>query len=221
MAIQKDAVIKQIDTALKNYQELSSRSAYDDCSDLPHADTTALITSLCATIRRLSPPSSQYLKSMDSIIKDSKIDNAYIVPHLVGVLNALRGDYTKGYLSTIAELLHADIFADFLERADYLLSEGYKDPAAVIAGSVLEEHLSQLCIKNSIPLLIGTKPKKADLLNSELAALPSYSVLDQKSVTAWLDLRNKAAHGKYSEYTKEQVSLMIQGIRDFMARIPA
>ncbi|AIY39887.1 hypothetical protein LT85_0727 [Collimonas arenae] len=43
-------------------------------------------------------------------------------------------------------------------------------------------------------------------------------MLDQKSVTAWLDLRNKAAHGKYSEYTKEQVEVMCQGVVNFMAR---
>ena len=40
--------------------------------------------------------------------------------------------------------MHAELFADFLEMADYLLSEGYKDPAAVLGGSMLEEHLRQL-----------------------------------------------------------------------------
>jgi hypothetical protein len=42
--------------------------------------------------------------------------------------------------------------------------------------------------------------------------------LDQKNVTAWLDLRNKAAHGKYTEYQKDQVELMMQGVTQFMAR---
>ena len=46
-----------------------------------------------------------------------------------------------------------------------------------------------------------------------------YNKLDQKNVTAWLDLRNKAAHGKYQEYTKEQVSLMLQSLSDFMVRV--
>ncbi|MGA2715977.1 MAG: hypothetical protein ABSG41_22980, partial [Bryobacteraceae bacterium] len=62
---------------------------------------------------------------------------------------------------------------------------------------------------------------KADLLNSELTAASVYSKLDQKSVTAWLDLRNKAAHGQYSEYAKEQVLLMIQSVRNFISRLPA
>ncbi len=36
--------------------------------------------------------------------------------------------------------------------AEYLLKEGYKDPAAVITGSTLEEHLRKLCIKNGIDI---------------------------------------------------------------------
>ena len=47
------------------------------------------------------------------------------------------------------------------------------------------------------------RPKKTDRMNSELTKAEAYSKLDQKSVTAWLDLRNKAAHGKYDEYDLE------------------
>jgi hypothetical protein len=62
-----------------------------------------------------------------------------------GTLQALRDDYESGYLQSVVELVHADIFADFLDMADYLIQQGYKDPAAVVAGSVLEEHLRKLC----------------------------------------------------------------------------
>jgi hypothetical protein len=57
-------------------------------------------------------------------------------------------------------------------------------------------------------------------MNSELAANNVYSKLDQKSITAALDLRNKAAHGQYGEYSKEQVSLTYQTVVDFIARTP-
>ena len=113
---------------------------------------------------------------------------------------------------------------DSLEMAQHLLNEGYKDPAAVMAGSVLEEHLRQLCQKHGIPTEATRQgrpqPKKADALNADLAKKEVYNRLDQKNVTAWLDLRNKAAHGKYQEYTEEQVALMLQSLSDFMVRIP-
>jgi hypothetical protein len=106
--------------------------------------------------------------------------------------------------------------------AEHLLSEGYKDATAVMIGSVLEEHLRQLCKKNSIDVEITKSaklvPKKADTLNNELGSAGIYNMLDQKTITSWLDLRNKAAHGKYTEYTKEQVDLMYQGVNNFISR---
>ena len=156
---------------------------------------------------------------------NSKADR--IKPHCVktgrGILSAAREELAGGWLTTTKGLVSAEIFSDFLEMAQHLLNEGYKDPAAVMAGSVLEEHLRQLCQKHSIPTEITKQgrpqPKKADALNTDLAKKEVYNRLDQKNVTAWLDLRNKAAHGKYQEYTKEQVSLMLQSLSDFMVRV--
>jgi hypothetical protein len=221
MTISKDAILQQIDEVLAQYRDRRSHAQYDDCSDLPYEVTTALITQMSATISRLAPKTSQYLENFELLLKRVGGTNAVSVPHLVGMLTALREAYDKGYLHTIEELVHADLFADFLEMAEYLVSENYKDPSAVVAGSVLEEHLRNLCQRNTIPIDVAGKPKKAEALNTDLASNGAYSKLDQKSVTAWLDLRNKAAHGHYNQYTKEQVELMIQGIRNFLSRVPA
>ena len=144
---------------------------------------------------------------------------------LAGVLDALRLDLESGYLKTVRELIHGELFGDFIELAEHLLGEGYKDAAAVIAGSSLEAHLRRLCDKAGIDTQVstakGTKPKKAEQMNTELAAADVYPKLDQKSVTAWLDLRNSAAHGHYNEYIKDQVTIMSSGIRDFITRHPA
>ena len=123
-----------------------------------------------------------------------------------GILKGIKSEIDNGWLVTVKGLVSAEIFSDFFEMAEHLLAEKYKDPAAVMIGSVLEENLRQLCNRNSIPISDEkagkagkVTAKKADLLNSELAAKSVYNILDQKNVTAWLDLRNKAAHGKYSE----------------------
>jgi hypothetical protein len=154
--------------------------------------------------------------------KQAKEASPYDTEEGRGILKAVKQEIEGGWLFTVKGLISAEIFSDFLEMAEYLLNEGYKDPAAVMTGSVLEEHIRQLCIKNSIPIetIKDGKPipKKADLMNSELASASIYNKLDQKSITSWLDLRNKAAHGKYSEYTKEQVDLMFQGVTNFISR---
>ncbi len=139
-----------------------------------------------------------------------------------GILTSIKVEIENGWIYTIKGLISAEIFSDFLEMAEHLLFEKYEHPAAVMIGSVLEEHLKQLCEKNGIAISEikdgKTLLKKADLLNSNLAGHRIYNKLDQKSITAWLDLRNKAAHGKYSEYNIQQVKLMLQGVTDFMIR---
>ena len=141
---------------------------------------------------------------------------------LLGVVQALREDLGSGYLQTLSEIAHAGIFSDFLEMADHLNGAGYKDAAAVVAGSTTESHLRELATKNAIPTHdVSGHPTKADKINADLAKATVYGVLDQKSITAFLDLRNRAAHGKYSEYTKDQVSNLISGITDFIKRTPA
>ncbi len=221
MATDKAAVLGQLDAVLEAYNQLRSRSKYEDLSDLGGAEVTRVITLIAAAIDRLSPPGSRYRQQAQEILAKAGALNPYTANLILGVALALRADYDAGRMQAIHELIHADLFADFLEMADHLLEEGYKDPAAVLAGGVLEEHLRKLSDKNGIATAAGARPKKAEALNTELVSKNVYSKLDQKSVTAWLDLRNKAAHARYADYAKEQVALMVQGIRDFLSRHPA
>lgn len=140
-----------------------------------------------------------------------------------GIIKAIKTEIDNGWLFSIKGLISAEIFSDFLEMSEYLLEGNYKDPSAVMIGSVLEEHLRQLCLKNGVPVADPDQngkliPKKAESLNTELTKANVYNLLDQKSVTAWLDLRNKAAHGKYEDYTKEQVEIMLRAVTEFIRR---
>lgn len=217
--------IQQLADVIKLRDQLLQKSRHADCSDLPDSDLTLLAARARAAIDRITGSSSTYARDATESMSRNTYFSAQTLA-LVGVVEALKADIQGGYLETLRELLHAELFSDFLDMADHLLAEGYKDAAAVIGGSSLESHLRQLCVKNGIPVITttsskGTRQKKADTLNSELAAASVFSKLDQKSVTSWLDLRNKAAHGHYTEYTKEQVALFLQALQDFMGRNPA
>lgn len=132
---------------------------------------------------------------------------------LIGILRAAKEDYENGYLFNTRTLIEAEVFDDFLEQAEELLKKGYYQPAAVIAGCVLEDGLRKLCDRNSIVL-----PAKAtiDPMNVELAKAGIYNKLVQKKITALADLRNKAAHGEWSEFTEKDVEDMIRDVRRFM-----
>ena len=173
-----------------------------------------------AAIVRIAGNNSPYMAEFEA----ARAAKSYIgsqAIRIAGIVRQLKQDIGDGYLSSTRELLHAETFADFLEMADHLLSEGYKDAAAVIAGSSLEVHLRNLAAKHNLTVELNWKAKKADQINSDLASATAYSKLDQKNVTAWLDLRNKAAHGHYGEYSSTQVGHLLSQIRDFMVRIPA
>lgn len=141
----------------------------------------------------------------------------------IAILKAIRDEIAGGWLFTVKGLVASELFSDFLEMAEHLQENGYKDPAAVMAGSVLEEHLRQLCLKHKIEIEEEKdgriKSRKADRLNADLTKSEIYTKLDQKLITAWLDLRNKAAHGKYDEYNADQVKQFLNGVTEFMVRV--
>jgi hypothetical protein len=215
VGIDKQTALDQIDAVFSRRQELVEQWCQPQVCEM--------ITLECAAIRRLAPPGSAYVEQMDAARQTTRrvigsTPEEVIEESLQGVLRALRADYEAHRLETFQELVHADLFSDFLEMADHLLQEGFKDPAAVLAGGVLEEHLRKLCEKQRLPL--SGRPK-LDKMNADLAKAAAYGKNDQKQITAWAGIRNDAAHANYGNYEKEAVGLMVMGIRDFINRYPA
>jgi hypothetical protein len=191
------------------------------------SDHLKLMTSALAAIDRIAGLNSVYSQQAHSILKfvDYHVGIGIPLQNIMSIARALRSDLSNGFLTNVKEIIHGELFSDFLDMADYLSKEGFKDAAAVMTGGVLESHLHQLAIKHNIDLEIvvnsDVKPKKANQLNTELTKKDVYNLLEQKNITAWLDLRNKAAHAKYEEYTKDHVSLMLLGVRGFISHYPA
>lgn len=214
--MEKEAVLRQLDALLGEYRGLRARSQYDDLSDLG-IDLDRIVARMRAAVDRLAPAGSNYRRQAEG--HDKEPPHVGLDP-LVGILSALRDDVAADWLETVAELLHADTFDDFLAMADELLSTKYKDAAAVVAGAVLESHLRLLSAKY-LGAGAGGPAKKADALNAELAGAGVYNKLQQKIVTGWLAIRNAAAHGQFGEYSAAQVENLIGGIREFVLRYSA
>jgi hypothetical protein len=211
---------EQLDGIIAAHVSMRKESQYNDLSDLPKDERQSLVTRAVAAVHRISGAASPYSIEIARILKEDPELHVH-TSSIIGIVKALRQDIAAGYLQTLVELVHAAVFTDFLDMASHLHDSGYKDAAAVICGSTLESHLRELCNKNGVATDLNGKPKKADQINAELAKSGAYSALDQKNVTAWLGLRNKAAHGDDDAYTAEQVNLLIAGVREFLARTPA
>jgi hypothetical protein len=185
------------------------------------AEFATWVTRLGHLVRNLYGEKSQHF---DSYSKAWATPNFYNLhssyyehfTQMLGVANAIKHDVESGLLVNFKSLALAEVFADFLEMGEYLLSEGYKDAAAVIIGSVLEDGLRKLCERASLPVLGSTgKPLTIDPLNTQLAKADVYSKLAQKQITTWADVRNMAAHGRYDGYNAEQVKMMLIFVQSF------
>ena len=212
---------QQLAAIVSEYEQALASSEHSDASDfLSRTQVYDMRTRCVSAIERASGPTSSYCRSVEEFRKISTSSYDYLSIE-IGIARALLSDIRNGYMKSAEELLHSNLFDDYLEMSMHLLDSDYKDAAAVLAGGTLEVHLKNMCSKYGISTERNGKAKKADELNAELAKQKVYSKLDQKSVTAWLGLRNDAAHGNYSAYTKDQVSLLLQGVRDFITRHPA
>jgi len=203
--MEKTILLKQLDKILESYGKLKAKANHDDLSGNVTVDEiTELVTKSKAAVVRIVGSNSEYYKD----ITDAMGKNVYIgekLNRIVGCIKALRDDLQDDYLQSLFQIIHAEVFSDYLEMASYLLEEGYKDPSAVISGSTLESHLRELCKNRGIDIeVVNAKgkmiSKKAEVMNADLGKAQCYSLTYQKQITVWLDLRNNAAHGKYSLY---------------------
>lgn len=135
------------------------------------------------------------------------------VEHGTGILKALKEDLELGYLTRVRDLVSAEIFTDFIEMAQHLLGNNYKDSAASLTGAVLENGLRQLAQKHSVEVKTGDD---IGSLNTKLADKEIYNRLMQKQIQAWKAIRDSADHGKFEDYKIDNVKAMLEGVQRFL-----
>lgn len=219
--------LAQLDEIISLYKSLKAQAKYDDLSgNVEIEEINTIITRAKACVYRITGPASEYYKDINTILQKRHLSEGVQLISLMGSVYALRSDLDSGYLKTLHEIIHAEVFTDYIEMAEYILSEGYKDPAAVIIGSTLEIHLKELCKVNGIPTEATNSkgkliPKKAEVLNADLSKANVYNLAYQKQITAWFDIRNSAAHGHYHSYNAAEIKIMLLGVRQFILSNPS
>ena len=152
-------------------------------------------------------------------------NNTCSVANLTGMLKGLRDDFEHGFLDDLEGRIGAEMAADYMGQAEQLLTDGQSGkfdhvPAAVLAGAVLEKALRTLCGKQSPPLATVGADGKPLMLNSLIDTLKktgAFNELVAKQLRAWGDIRNKAAHGEFDQFKRDDVELMLKGISSFLA----
>ena len=174
-------------------------------------------------ITRLYGADSHYYRAFRSIVQIRHFSTMHSnchdhVSQMVGILKGVQHDIGSGILADFRNVIQAEIFADFLGMAEHLVLEGYKDAAAVLLGAVLEDSLRKLAEANKLET-VGAKGKLLTIepLNTALAKKGTYNALVKKQVTSWANLRNDAAHARFSNYDADQVKQMLLFLQKFCA----
>ena len=158
-------------------------------------------------IVKIAGEESEHYKSLIKEEEASSFSNISQFNGYKAIFLAAKEDYEGGYLLSYKSIVQAEVFDDELEQATELHSNGYYVAAAVIAGTVLETAVRELCSVNNIA------PGKLEKMNADLVKANVYNVNVQKQITALAGIRNSAAHGKSNEFSSDEVKQMINTIR--------
>lgn len=156
---------------------------------------------------------SQHFKHFEKAARPNSVSSSSEILERMGtVFLAAKEDFEGEYLSSIRSLIQAEVFGSELEQATELLTSGYKLPAAVVAGIVLETALRELCDQNQL------SHGKLSKMNEDLVKQGLYNANMAKRITALAAIRNSAAHGKPDEVSEGDVKSMIDDVDRFLSQ---
>lgn len=176
------------------------------------SEVTGWSTSVLSLLQRTFSENGSHFQNFQ---KEYKAFNGYESEFktLVAILTAAKEDFEGGYLFSIAGLAKAEVLSDALEQARLFLKSGFKDAACVVIGVALETTLKEISRRHSMPIA------KLEDMNIALRKADIYNVTKQKQVTAWIDLRNKGAHGAWDIYSAADIHDMHTGVERFIAEL--
>ncbi len=133
----------------------------------------------------------------------------------LAILRAAKEDIEGGYLQKVETLVSASVFSDFLDMAEHLLDNDYKDPSASLIGAVLEDGLRRICGNNNLTV---KSDDNISSLNRKLADKKDvYNRLKQREIEVWNKLRDYADHGYFDQYKLDDVTDMLKGVTGFLS----
>jgi hypothetical protein len=205
------------------YTPCDGNESYRTVQFLIFAEFVQWRTSAASVLDAVVPRTSIHRKAVDAF-SDLK-NELYTQTYGISFLKSIRHDFEQGLFEDISSQIDAEISAEYLNQAEALLSYSRPDDrgevaAAVITGAVLEHGLRMLCgkLEPKEPVESGGKALTLGGLIEALKKRTVFNELTAKQLRGWADIRNAAAHGKFDEFTREQVKGMVAGVTGFLAR---
>ncbi|MHB1156142.1 MAG: DUF4145 domain-containing protein [Phycisphaerales bacterium] len=203
----REAVLLKFSELIDKAKTACDAFRQSNVATLPGDTYYELRVSSINLLSRLASEDSVYAQELRSMVP-----NLYAIK---GVLEAARLDYLQGFMADHKLLISAEVFTDLLVQAEVLLDHDYKNAAAVIVRAVLENGIRKLCESHKI------EPDKRDTiqqLNEKLYKANAYSALLHKEIIAKAEIGNCAAHGRFDQYTKQDVIVFLEFVLRFLGQ---
>lgn len=157
---------------------------------------------------------SPHIRHFDAVIPQNGltyVNSSHEIHPFVGVLSSALSDLEDGFLIGQEFIIAGEVFDSILEQAKHFVQNNYKDPAAVLARVVLEDALKRIARIEGVD-----ENQKASVINDELKKKGRFSQPQWRFIQGWLDIGNSATHGKFDQYTQDDVVKMIDDIELFL-----
>ncbi|WP_437905173.1 hypothetical protein WME95_43845 [Sorangium sp. So ce327] len=190
-------------------------------SAYPEVDARASrkwITSVLALTRSVFGESSAHYVMATELERKQPAFKYSLVDEMFGVLGSAADAWERGYVFEMKHLVEAEVEASLMDQAEELLDKRYYQPAAVLAGSVLEQHLRSMCSSHGVDTHgPNGKPLTLEPLNLALCKAGAYDTNTQKHITSLGGIRNSAAHD--AKATAEEARRIVQEVPGLCGRL--
>ena len=112
--------IRQAKGIIDEYNLQKKQSQYNDISDLSEELLTRLITKAKSFVVRVVGEKSEYYKDILSALSEKRLGLGTNLKYVIGSITALKEDLENDYLKSYSELLHSEIFSDYIEISRHL-----------------------------------------------------------------------------------------------------
>lgn len=132
-----------------------------------------------------------------------------------GILLGTKSNLESGLLTEMKSKVILDIKSDFLETAHELIDDDAKDPAAVLACTVLEDSLKRLATIHSIE---NAKGKEMSVVAVALFKEGAIEKSTKLAILSFKDLRNAVFHAQWDQVSEETVRMLLTFLPTFIEK---
>lgn len=181
-----------------------------------------------AALEAVFPPGHAVRRRWDALMtgpassSDTFVCLNYVMDQLRSIFETALGMLRDGRINGLIAGIQAETVGELIEQADDLVAN-FRVAAAVIAGGALETHLRHLCERHTLTIEGSGSLENYNtaLARARKAGAEILGTADNKLIVGWSDMRNKAAHDPSNfPHDAAAVRLMIEGIRQLVARVP-